>query len=130
MRRSLLVFLAVLVCALGLPRAARAATTIAGGNIINQTWTTGGSPYIVQGDITVPNGAFLTIEAGVTVQFASSDGQASGQDTGRVELTVQGTLSVNGTAANPVQFQAQSGSSANTWYGQVNGVKLRFWNCT
>lgn len=92
-------------------------TIINGGNIINQTWTTTGSPYIVQGDVTIPSGAFLTINAGVTVRFTSTDGLATGVDTSRVELTVKGTLSVNGTSANPVTFEAQSGTAAGTWYG-------------
>ncbi|MEO5728365.1 MAG: hypothetical protein ABI134_26500, partial [Byssovorax sp.] len=105
---------ALLLC----PSLARA-TTIAGGNIINQTWTPAGSPYIIQGDITVPSGAFLTVNAGTVVQFASTDGQAGGVDTARIELTVKGSLTVNGTTASPAVFQGQSGTSAGTWYGIV-----------
>jgi hypothetical protein len=93
------------------------ATTIAGGNIINQTWSPAGNPYIVQGDITVPVGAFLTINAGVNVLFASTDGLASGADASRVELIVNGVLTVAGTAASPVTFQAQTGTAAGIWYG-------------
>jgi parallel beta-helix repeat protein len=77
----------------------------------------GGEPYIVQGDITVPSGAFLTIQAGTIVQFASTDGQASGLDAARVEVIIKGTFTVSGTAASPVQFKAQNGSAAATWYG-------------
>jgi len=51
--------------------AAHAATIKTGGNVVNETWTPAGSPYVIQGDITVPSGAFLTIEAGTVVQFAS-----------------------------------------------------------
>ncbi len=98
---------------------ARADTIIAGGNIINQTWSPAGSPYIIQGDIVVPSGAFLTIEAGTTVRFASSDAQATGLNTSLVELTVNGAFTVSGTAADPVIFEAQSGSSPGTWYGLV-----------
>jgi hypothetical protein len=107
----------VLAAAAALSIAAAHATTIAGGNVINQTWTAAGSPYIVQGDVTVPSGAFLNINAGTVVEFASTDGQASGLDTARVELIVKGTLSVNGTAASPVIFEAQSGTTPSTWYG-------------
>jgi hypothetical protein len=111
-------FTAALLCAA--PSEA-GATTIAGGNVINQTWTPAGNPYLVQGDVTVPAGAFLTIEAGTIVQFASVDGQAAGIDTSRVELTVDGTLAVNGAVGSPVVFQAQSGTSADAWYGIVAG---------
>ncbi len=115
---------AALLCAVAwLSVTASRATTIAGGNVINQTWTSAGSPYIVQGDVTVPTGAFLNISAGTVVQFASTDGQASGADTSRVELIVKGTLTVSGTAASPVTFQAQSGTTASIWYGiEVNSA--------
>src|SRR3954470_16944881 len=98
--------------------AAHADTIETGGNVANETWTPAGSPYIVQGDITVPAGASLTIEAGTVVQFASGDTQASGQDPTRTELTVRGTLMVNGTAAQPVQFVGAT-SSPGAWYGLV-----------
>jgi hypothetical protein len=98
---------------------AHAETVIGGGNIINQTWTPAGSPYVIQGDITVPGGAFLTIQAGTTVRIASGDSQASGLNTSRTELTVNGSLDVQGTAANPVTFAAQTGTSPGTWYGIV-----------
>ncbi|AKT39622.1 DUF4215 domain-containing protein [Chondromyces crocatus] len=122
MRRLLFALITAVLCVVFLPRAARAQTTIAGGNIINQTWTASGSPYLVQGDITVPAGASLTIQAGTIVRMANNDGQVSGVDTSRVELTVNGTLSINGTAANPVIFQANNGSAANSWYGIVVGA--------
>jgi parallel beta-helix repeat protein len=95
------------------------ATTIMGGNVINQIWTAAGSPYIVQGDITIPSGAFLTIQAGTIVQLASTDGQLAGLDISRVEITVDGTLNVNGSAAAPVVFEAQAGTAPSTWYGIV-----------
>lgn len=95
------------------------ATIIVGGNIINQTWTAAGSPYVVQGDITIPAGSFLTIQAGTVVEFAAVDGQSAGLDATRIELTVKGTLNINGTAASPVTLQAASADAANVWYGIV-----------
>jgi hypothetical protein len=112
-----------LVCALILLSFCAHSDTIkTGGNIINETWTATGSPYIVQGDLTVPSGSTLTIQAGAEVRFASTDSQAAGLDTARVELTVKGTLLVNGTVAQPVIFKAQTGTSAGTWYGIVIDV--------
>lgn len=96
---------------------AHADTIIPGGNIINQTWTTAGSPYVIQGDITVPVGAFLTIQPGVAVQVATSDALASGFDTSKVEISIKGVLMVSGTAASPVTFQAQTGIVAGSWWG-------------
>ena len=97
-------------------RPAAASTTIVGGNVVNQTWNPAGSPYIVQGDVTVPAGAFLTIEAGTTIQLATGDMQGSGADVGRVELIVKGTLTVDGTAQSPVTFAGQI-ATPGAWYG-------------
>ncbi|MCL4226428.1 MAG: DUF4215 domain-containing protein [Myxococcales bacterium] len=111
--------LAVAATLLALAAPATADTVIAGGTVINQTWTPAGSPYIVQGDITIPTGSFLTIEAGVVVQAAAnSDSQGAGNQSNRVEILVDGTLHVNGTLANPVTFQSSS-TSSGTWYGIV-----------
>ena len=113
------VLLAFVLVLLALPRVARADTNIAGGNIINQTWTPAGSPYIVSGDITIPSGAYLNIQAGTVVRFASTDAQASGLNSTKIEVTVNGILNVTGSDDNKVVFEAQTGTAANTWYGIV-----------
>ena len=105
--------------AVALPGIAVASTIINGGNLINQTWTPAGSPYIVMGDVIIPPGSVLTIQAGSEVQFASNDGQAAGLDVSRVEMITRGSLLINGTGASPVTLRAQSGTSAGIWYGIV-----------
>src|SRR2546425_12866453 len=114
-QRGVLLVLLALACA----SPAAASTTITGGIVANQTWTAAGSPYLVQGDITIPAGGQLTIQPGTVIQMASTDGQVSGRDTSRVEITVQGTLNVNGTGSSPVLFEADTGTSKGTWYGIV-----------
>ncbi|HRI67730.1 MAG TPA: DUF4215 domain-containing protein, partial [Polyangium sp.] len=112
----------MLVFALGvvtlLPRVAMA-TIIGGGTIGNATWTPAGNPYIVQGDVTILTGGTLTIQAGTIVQFAAGDSQGAGKDPAKGEIIVIGSLVVNGTAASPVQFLAQTGTAQGSWYGIV-----------
>ncbi len=111
-------FVVLLASALAVGSAS-ADTIIPGGNLVSQTWTRAGNPYIVQGDITVPAGAVLTITSGTIVQFASTDAQASGLDPAFVEMTIQGALNVAGTVLDPVVFQAKDGTAPGTWYGIV-----------
>ncbi len=68
------------------------ATTVPGGNI-SGTWDASGSPYLIDGDITIPAGATLTIEPGVDVLFQSW-----------YSLTVNGTLIADGTESAPILF--------------------------
>lgn len=67
-------------------------THIAAGNV-SGTWTQAGSPYRVQGEITIPNGETLTIEPGTTVEFLTHD-----------PLLVQGRLLASGNAIDPIRF--------------------------
>ncbi|MGE0549139.1 MAG: DUF4215 domain-containing protein [Kofleriaceae bacterium] len=97
-----------------------AADTIFPGGVLPgaaNTWTKANSPYVLYGDLTIPAGATLTIEAGVEVRAAgNSDSQGSGFDTSRVELLVRGSLFTNGTAAEPVVLRSTS-STNQSWYG-------------
>ncbi|MEJ2105036.1 MAG: hypothetical protein P8X47_10735, partial [Ignavibacteriaceae bacterium] len=74
-----------------------AQTIVPPGNI-SGTWTMAGSPYQIQGDITIPNLETLTIEPGVSVIFEgyytlNVQGQllAIGDETGIITFTVDDT---------------------------------------
>jgi len=69
----------------------------------NTTWTSSGSPYRVQNNITVPQNVVLTINAGVQVVFQ-----------GNHSLTVNGKLMANGSENNCITFTA---SEDSTWSG-------------
>jgi len=69
-----------------------AQTTIPPGDVTG-TWTIGGSPYEIQGEITIPNLETLTIEPGVMVEFQ-----------GHYKLNVQGRLFAIGTENDTIIF--------------------------
>jgi hypothetical protein len=69
------------------------------GTIVNQTWTSNNSPYIVVGNINV---AGLTIKPGVTVSFATN-----------YAFEVDGVLRALGTPNAPIVFKGTNGG----WQG-------------
>lgn len=83
-------------------------TSVAAGSV-SGTWSREASPYLVTGDIHVPDNAELTIEPGVRVLFMGPYG-----------LTVGGNarLVARGNEAQPVEFTA--------WNRQAGWAGLRF----
>jgi hypothetical protein len=69
-----------------------AQTNIPPGDVYG-TWGIHGSPYNIQGDITIPNDSTLTIEPGVLIEFQ-----------GYFALNVQGRLLAIGTETSKITF--------------------------
>ncbi len=84
---------------------ANSPTTVSGVITSNTTWIASNSPYIVTGNILVASGVSLTIEPGVTVQFA-----------GGTTLQVNGTFVARGTSSSGITFTSnQPGPTPGDW---------------
>ena len=69
-----------------------AQTSITGGDV-SGVWTEAGSPYLINGDITIPPNQTLSIQPGVAVQF-----------TGHYGLYVNGSLQARGSVSDSISF--------------------------
>ena len=76
----------------------QAQTTIPGGDV-SGCWTATGSPYLIEGDITVPDGSALVIEQGVTVEFQ-----------GYYYFRIDGLITAEGTEQDSIFFKAPGSS--------------------
>jgi hypothetical protein len=96
------ILLAVLVAAV------YSATTVNGGEVAG-TWNAAGSPYIVQGDILVPDGQGLTLDAtsgAIVIDFR-----------GHYKLNVQGELSTAGTSSSNTVTFTRTDNTTTGWGG-------------
>lgn len=87
--------LIALPAVLSTPLSAAASTPVSGPITADTTWTLANSPYTLTGDVTVQNGATLTIEPGVEVVGSSR----------LIVLAASGAdLRAQGTASSPITF--------------------------
>jgi parallel beta-helix repeat protein len=99
---------AVFLFLLGLATGAFGDTVVPAGNV-SGTWSASGSPYVVNGDITVAKETSLAIDPGVTVKFAAG-----------AEIRIYGTFTAAGTQSMNVRFTtAQPAAKPGDWYGLI-----------
>ncbi len=100
--------------------------TLLNGSVCGQTavaegeasgvWDRDGSPYLVEGNLTVPDGKVLTIESGVVIEFQ-----------GHYSIQVQGCLNAIGTESDSILFTVHDTtgfSDPDTLLGGWNGIRF------
>ena len=90
--------------------------TIIPGGPVSGTWDLAGSPYLVQGDIEIPDDSTLVIEPGVVVEFQ-----------GHYELNIQGMLLAIGTESDTIHFTVNDTTgfhNPDTNLGGWEGIKI------
>ena len=94
---------------------------VSGPLTIDNTWS---DTIYITGDVTVPEGITLTILSGTQVIFAAlQDDQASGEDTSRCELIIQGSLIAEGEESDLITFTSNSSSpQKNDWRGIIADI--------
>lgn len=92
---------------------------VAGGRITEDlVWKKSWSPISLNGDIIVPAGRTLTIEAGCVIRFAAEDNGRSGFRPNVCEFVVEGTIVAAGSSNAPIRMISASGVPSRTdWDG-------------
>ncbi len=80
-------------------------TPVSGTISLSQTWYAGASPYVMEGDVIVAQGATLTIEPGTVVKSKGGG------------LIVRGSLTAKGTAEQMITIGADKEGPDSHWRG-------------
>ncbi|MEM2994931.1 MAG: right-handed parallel beta-helix repeat-containing protein [Candidatus Bathyarchaeia archaeon] len=96
------------------------ATYVEGSIVQDTVWTLVDSPFVVSGDLTILEGATLTIEPGVEVRFGGS-----------FSITVEGRLIAEGLKDKPIKFasnklQREAGSWVTIKFNSAQHSSLLF----
>ena len=91
-------------------------TIISGGEVSGE-WTFEGSPYFIQGNISIPDGETLIIESGVLIKFF-----------GQYEFNVMGRLLSNNTSEDTICFTANFGWKGLKFNISCNNNEISYLN--
>ena len=86
-------------------------TDVSGALSSDTTWSLSNSPFTVTGNILIPDGVTLTIEAGVTVKVNSG-----------LYIKNEGVLTAVGTSSDKITFQSSADSPAKSDW---EGIRIR-----
>lgn len=98
---------------------ALAVTTVKGFIDQDTTWTKAKSPYTMTAAVNVAEGVTLTIEPGVTVNFADPNYPCS--------LKVYGNLIIQGTETDKVTFKTNTGVTSSVILPNNSSLNLSNW---
>ncbi|MBF0500293.1 MAG: carboxypeptidase regulatory-like domain-containing protein, partial [Candidatus Riflebacteria bacterium] len=84
----------------------------------SMTFTASDSPIVLVSDLVIGPAASLWVQPGVEFRIASSDAFHIGLDQDKIEILVQGRVTIAGTAEAPVRFMPlDGGGSRDLWAG-------------
>ena len=118
---------ALLALCIGLAAGRSAAATVLTGNTVWQ------GEVVLKEDLLVPRGVTLTVRAGTVVKVLASESTKTDPEflSPLTEITVRGTIRVEGTAAAPVRFVPETGSRSDEWAGLLlDGGEAYVRHCT
>jgi hypothetical protein len=100
---------------------------------VNTTWSSNGSPYVIENDVIISEGVTLEIDAGVIIKFHTRG--ASQSNFIERKIKVEGSIEANGTPEAPITFTSlrddavggdtnNDGSSTVPGIGDWGGIEL------
>ncbi len=110
-------------------------TIVQPGNV-SGVWTAAESPYLIQGNIRLPEGESLTIEPGAEVQFTGpyflrilGDFNASGSDADSVRFSwSSGQINFSGINLDSLSAQSDTARFNRCVFTSMNAGRIRIWN--